>query len=136
MTVIVIDSSVALQWVLPETDAANAYRYVRSPDVISADILLVESANVLAKKVRAGDFSGAAALQALEMIRSAVPQLVRSDQLVRRALELSISLSHPVYDCIFLACAEQADGRLATRDAPLVKRATDRGFGHFLEAVE
>lgn len=133
MPVIVVDSSIALQWVLPEVGSERAFRYVRAEGVISADILLVETANVLAKKVRAKDLRGEDALRALGMVKAAVTQIVRSESLVPRALELSIVLSHPVYDCIFLACAEQAGGRLATRDNPFVRRVTERGFGHLLE---
>jgi hypothetical protein len=102
---------------------------------MSVDILLVESANVLAKKVRAGDLSDAVAIEALAMIRGGMTVLIPSEPLVPRALELSIALSHPVYDCVFLACAEQAGGQLVTRDAPLIKRAAERGFGHLLTAL-
>jgi predicted nucleic acid-binding protein len=133
--VIVIDSSIALQWVLPEEGSEKALRYVRADDVVSPDILLVEAANVLAKKVRAKDMSGEAAVQALGMVRSAITRIVHTEPLVPRALELSIALSHPVYDCVFLACAEQVDGKLATRDAPFVRRVSERGMAHLLEAV-
>lgn len=132
---IVLDSSIALQWVLPEDGSGDALRYVRADDVVAPDILLVETANVLAKKVRANDMSGEAAVQALGMVRSAVKRLVTSEPLVPRALELAIALNHPVYDCVFLACAEHLGGQLATRDAPFVRRVTERGFGHLLEVA-
>lgn len=135
MPVTVIDSSIALHWVLPEPGAERAYRYVQEEGVISPDILLIETANVLAKKVRANDLSGPGAIQALALVRSAFATFVPSEPLVPRALELSVALSHPVYDCVFLACAEQVAGQLVTRDAPLIKRATDRGFGHLLAAA-
>ncbi len=135
MPVIVIDSSIALQWVLPEPGAEEAYRYTKAEDVISADILLVEAANVLAKKVRTHTMSGDEAVRGLALIMSGVRGLVPVDALVTRALELSIELSHPVYDCVFLACAERENGVLATRDAPFIKRVTERGFGHLLESA-
>lgn len=135
MPAIVIDSSIALQWVLPEPGAERAFRYVKADNVISADILLVETANVLAKKVRANTMQGLEAFQALSMVKSAVTMLIRSEPLIPRALELSIALSHPVYDCVFLACAEQAGGQLATRDERLIKRVSERGLGHFLEQL-
>jgi predicted nucleic acid-binding protein len=131
---IVIDSSIALQWVLPEAGAEAALRYVKADDVTSPDILLVETANVLAKKIRANDISGEYAVEALATVKAAV-RLIHGEPLVPRALELSIALSHPVYDCVFLACAEHLNGKLATRDAPFVKRVTERGFGHLLEST-
>lgn len=134
MPATVIDSSIALQWVLVEAGTEAARAYVQSDGAISPDILLVETANVLAKKVRANEIDGAYAVEALAAVKDAV-QLVSSEPLIERALELSIALSHPVYDCVFLACAEDLAGKLVTRDAPFVKRVTERGMGHLLEAV-
>lgn len=130
-----VDSSIALQWVLPGEAADNSYRYVGAADVTAPDILLIEAANVLAKKVRVEDMTGEIALRALDMISAAVGSFVRSEPLARRALEPSVALSHPVYDCVFLACAEQVGGKLATRDAPFAKRVTERGFGALPEVA-
>jgi hypothetical protein len=68
------------------------------------------------------------------MIKAAAGYLVPSVALIPRALDLSISLNHPVYDCVFLACAEQAEGHLATRDERFIKRVAERGLGHLLES--
>ena len=135
MQVIVIDSSIALQWVLPEEGRERAYRYVKADGVISADVLMIEAGNVLAKKVRASEMSGSEAMDALTLIGRSVSRLVPTLPMIQRALDLSIDLSHPIYDCVFLACAEQEKGRLVTRDAPFAKRATERGYGHLLESA-
>lgn len=134
MPATVIDSSIALQWVLVEAGTEAARDYVQADGATSPDILLVETANVLAKKVRAGEISGEYAVEALAAVRAAV-RLVSSEPLVARALEISIALSHPVYDCVFLACAEDLGGKLVTRDAPFAKRVTERGMGHMLEVA-
>lgn len=101
-------------------------------DVLSVDILLVEAANVLGKKVRARAMTGEEAIAGLALIRSGVTRLRHSEPLIPRALELSIILSHPVYDCVFLACAEAEGGALATRDVAFVTRVKERGLGHLL----
>ena len=134
MPAIVIDSSIALLWVLPEPGVEAALRYVKAEGVISPDILLVETANVLGKKVRARNITAEQAMASLAAVKDAV-QLVLSEPLIPRALEFSIGLSHPVYDCVFLACAEQLGGALATRDAPFIKRVIERGYGHLLEVT-
>ncbi len=36
-----------------------------------------------------------------------------------RALELALALNHPVYDCLYLSCADIADGVLITADEKL-----------------
>ena len=135
MPAIVIDSSIALLWVLPEPGNEAALRYVTAEPVTSPDILLVETANVLGKKVRAKDITAEQAIASLAAVSDAV-HLVLSQPLVPRALELSIELSHPVYDCVFLACAEQIGGKLATRDAPFIKRVAERGLAHLLESAQ
>ncbi len=134
VTATVIDSSIALQWVLVEAGTESARAYVQADGAIAPDILLAETANVLAKKVRANEVDAEYAIKALAAVRAAV-HLVSSEPLVERALALSIVLSHPVYDCVFLACAEDHAGKLVTRDAPFVKRVTERGMGHLLEAA-
>jgi len=130
--VTVIDSSIALQWVLPEVEGQQSLSYLGDPDAVAPDIALVEVANVLAKKVRAGTMSNLDAPVALSIVRDGLGRIVESAPLVPRALELSIELSHPVYDCVFLACAEALAARLATRDAPFAKRLQARGFGAVL----
>jgi predicted nucleic acid-binding protein len=133
--VIVVDTSIALQWVLSEPEAVRTEVYLGNPEVIAPDVLLVEVANVLAKKVRAGDLAVAESLEAPAIVRGGVARLIPTVSVVSRALEISVKISHPVYDCVFLACAEQVKGQLATRDAPFIKRVTERGLGHLLESV-
>lgn len=132
---IVIDSSIALQWVLPEADGERSRVYLGAPDAGAPDVILLEVANVLAKKVRSALMSGDEAQNALSIVRDGLDRIVESSSLVSRALELSVALNHPVYDCVFLACAEYAGGQLVTRDAPFFRRATERGFGHLLEPL-
>lgn len=131
----IIDSSIALQWVLPEDGAADSESYYRSGDSRAPDIILVEVANVLAKKVRSSELTAGQAQTALTFVQRGLSALEPTLPLVERALEMSIALSHPVYDCVFLACAERLDGKLVTRDRPFVKRARERGFGSLLAGI-
>jgi predicted nucleic acid-binding protein len=126
--VIVVDSSIALQWVLPEEATEQAERYLSEPDIGAPDVLFVEAANVLAKKVRLRDLSGDEARRAFALIEEAFTRVESTRRLIPRALELAITRSHPAYDCVFLACAEALEAKLATRDAPFVKRIRERGF--------
>lgn len=129
---IVVDSSIALQWVLPEAGATIAESLLGNPDLVAPDILLIEAANVLAKKVRGGSSTLDDALSGLVLIRDTVSRFVSSAELAADALRLSAELVHPVYDCCFLACARQVGARLATRDMPFVERLTARGYGAHL----
>ena len=131
---IVVDSSVALQWVLPEEGASIAERLMGRPDLVAPDILLIESANVLAKKVRAGDANMAGAYAGLKLISDTVPVLDVTVDLLEDAIRLSVELVHPLYDCCFLACALRRNAQLATRDRRLASRMSEAGFGERLYA--
>lgn len=126
---IAVDSSIALQWVLPEAGTPAAVSLLGRPDLVAPDILLVECANVLAKKVRTTELTLEKAMAGLRIIRDAVPTVVSSADLADDVLRLSVELAHPAYDCCFFACALKADAVLATRDQPFVNRLVARGHG-------
>jgi predicted nucleic acid-binding protein len=133
--VIVVDSSVALQWVLPEGASTPAEDLLGRADLIAPDVILIEVANVLGKKVRAGDMSGDEAVQRFQFVRESIPRLQPTTELVDRALRLSIELSHGAYDCAFLACAIASAAQVVSRDRPFVERATERGYGEHVRLL-
>lgn len=133
--IVVVDTSIALQWVLPEAETARAEMLLTGHELVAPDVLLVEAANVLAKKVRAGQIPVIQATESIEFLTANVRRLVPVPALITRALEISIAISHPVYDCMYLACAERLGARVATRDAPFAKRVIERGMGHLLETA-
>jgi predicted nucleic acid-binding protein len=125
--VIVVDSSVALQWVLPEAGAQAAEALLGS-ELAAPDIIFIEVANVLGKKVRAGETTLHHAAGSLELVGDNIGRIEPTRLLIERALELSVDLSHPVDDCAFLSCALALETYVATRDARFVRRAAERGF--------
>ncbi len=126
---IVVDTSIALEWLLPEAGAAEAELLINRDDLAAPDIILLEAANVLSKKVRLQQIGLEQAREGLKFLRANVPNLIPSESVVDRAFEISLELSHPAYDCMFLAAAEWLDARLVTRDAPFAKRVVERGYG-------
>ena len=74
--------------------------------------------NVLWKKVRLGGFDSAFLAPAVRVMRHANLTLIDSLTLADRAVEIAVRLNHAVYDCYYLALAEQ-------RNAPMVS-ADDR----------
>jgi predicted nucleic acid-binding protein len=130
--VIVVDTSVALQWLLLGADDQQAEALIAQDDLVAPDIILLEAANVLSKKVRLKQIELAQASEGLRFLRANIPTLVPCDTLVDRAFEISLEISHPAYDCMFLACAERLESKLVTRDALFQKRVSERGYGHLL----
>jgi predicted nucleic acid-binding protein len=51
-----------------------------------------------------------------------IGERVASPTLMHRALDLAIRLAHPVYDCVYLALAEQRNIPLVTADARLIAK--------------
>jgi predicted nucleic acid-binding protein len=130
--VIVVDTSLALQWVLDEPDSDRADWLLRAQPLAAPDILLVEAANVIGKKIRKSQIGLQQGVAGLDFIRFHVAHLVPSSTLVERGLALSVELNHPVYDCIFLACAEQLGAPLATRDAPFAAKVQQSAYSSLL----
>ena len=46
--------------------------------------------------------------------------------LIGRAAQIAVVIDHPVYDCLYLACAEVMASVIITADQKLVNRATER----------
>lgn len=112
---IVVDTSVAIQWFTSEPDSPIAELLLGRDDLVAPDILLIETANVLRKKLRNGHIQQEQAVAAIAFLKARMSKLVPFDELLGRAFEMAVQVGHPVYDCMFLACAERLDGIVATR---------------------
>ena len=117
----VVDASVAVKWVVPETLSANAERVLASEEeLLAPDLLLVEAANALWKKTERREISAAEAGRALDVVLSSGLVIRPSRPLLHRAVTLAGRLGHPVYDCVYLALAEQERATLVTGDERLL----------------
>ena len=121
----VVDASVAVKWVVRESGSDQA-RSLSSARLDAPDLLLIECANILWKKVRIGDLTRREASSCLTLLLSGPLILTDSVGLLASALELSCELQHPVYDCVYLALAIQRDVPLLTADRRLVSAARRR----------
>ncbi len=122
---VIVDTSVAVKWVVPEigqsedgTELALALldRTLAAPDCIAG-----EFANALFKKIQRQEIGEVQARRAVAILPDIV-DFISSPPLMVAAFELSLRLVHPVHDCLFLVLAMQADGLLVTADAKFVAR--------------
>lgn len=113
----VVDASVVIKWYVDEVRHPQARALLTGADDLTApDFVLVEVANIVWKKVQRGEMD---AVMAAEFLRAAPEKLGRlspTRPLLARALELALALDHPVYDCLYLALAEAAEGVVVTDD--------------------
>ena len=118
----VVDASVAVKWVVPESGSDRA-RLLAQAKLEAPDLLSVECANILWKKVRLGHLTRRAAADCLRLLLAMPVAVVGSRELLDSALRLSLELDHPVYDCLYLALALQRRFPLVTADEKLAKAA-------------
>lgn len=122
MTPMVVDSSVAVKWVVPEADADLAARlrgslgYTRH----APEFLLVEVGNILWKKARRGEPSAAEAASGFDVIRADPIDLRPDAILADRALAIALETDRSVYDCLYVALAVRLGAEVVTADDRLV----------------
>ncbi|MGH7893075.1 MAG: type II toxin-antitoxin system VapC family toxin [Candidatus Binatia bacterium] len=123
----VVDASVAVKWVVPESLSEHADRLLGSEDPLMApDLLMIEAANALWKKARRAELSAAEAARALDVLTSSGIVVCQAQPLLGRALAMAQRLDHPVYDCVYLALAERERATLVTADERLLGRLARR----------
>lgn len=118
---LVVDASVAVKWLIeePGTEAAVA---LRDGDLAAPALLRIEVANALRSLVARGTLTRTRAMALLGKFHPAPASIVQADEaLERRALEIALDLSHPIYDCVYLALAERTSRTLATADARFLR---------------
>ncbi|MFN3546236.1 MAG: type II toxin-antitoxin system VapC family toxin [Mesorhizobium sp.] len=132
----VVDASVAVKWIIAEErgDAADTLLAVDQTR-FAPDLMLVELANVLRSKLSKGQVSLPQARAGLQFVASAMTSLVPDRELVGRALDIAAELEHPVYDCMYIACAEREGTKLVTADTRLGKRAAQSRYASLVESL-
>ncbi len=116
----VVDASVAIKWVVLESQSEAAEAYLPY-QLYAPDFLLIECASILFKKYLTGHLEAEKAFDCLQEVVDSGVALHAPDMLIARALKLSAELRHSVYDCLYLALALQEDIPLVTADEKFYK---------------
>jgi predicted nucleic acid-binding protein len=121
----VLDSSVAAKWVLPEPDSLQALSLLadvrnQTHELIAPDVLPVEVGHALTRAERTGRISPADGFALWCRVMRDCPQLFPYLPLMPRAYELSSRMRIGIYDCVYVALAEQEQCELVTADNRLV----------------
>jgi predicted nucleic acid-binding protein len=124
----VVDASVALKWYFDEAGSQQAEQLLDEHaagqrDLIAPELVVAEFANGIWKKVRRGECSPEIADAILDLWADDLPALLPSVSLAGRALDLAVTLDHPVYDCLYLAAAIAHEAGFATADRALARAA-------------
>lgn len=119
---LVVDASVAIKWLVPEDDSAQALEIANAHELIAPQLIYAECANIVWKKVRRGELTLREAQEAAMFIDTFFVRTVAMRELVPVALDLSLHLDHSAYDCFYYALAVLEDCRFVTADTKLRDR--------------
>jgi predicted nucleic acid-binding protein len=122
---LVLDSSVAIKWVLPERDTPKAVRLRNefrqgAHELLAPDVFPVEVGHALTRAERRGVIRPPAAIKRLNNVLSYPPVLYPYLPLLARAVTISSQTRQGVYDCLYVALAEREGCDLLTSDAKLL----------------
>ena len=119
---IVIDASVGVKLILPEPGFELALSLCARKTVWTGPLFWAEVGNVLATRVRDRRLTQAAADEAWSrLLQRNLLQADETLKIVSNGLAIAHRLAHPVYDCIYLALAEQLSTILVTADERFLK---------------
>ncbi|MEO5938045.1 MAG: type II toxin-antitoxin system VapC family toxin [Sphingomonas sp.] len=128
----VVDASLATKLLIKESDSEDARRWFggQSEPVLAPDLLAIEVAQAVVRRVNARDV---AAVRGRDILRTwrvilendGIMLLRTSAAQVEKAAGLAISLGHPTKDCVYLALAIERNTNLMTCDAKFAARARE-----------
>lgn len=119
---LIVDASVAVKWVVPEPDSGAAEALLDlQPDLAAPSLLWIEAANALWARRHAGKMSPEEVLERVDRLEQVLVRRIPSAGLIIPATELALELRHPLYDCVYLACALEQDSHVVTADSRFLK---------------
>ena len=127
---ITVDASVVIKWFVAEPFSQESRLLLgQQLELLAPDLLLPEFANTIWKKARRREISDPQPFLAELRSLSELIELYPADLLIERASSLAFEMDHPVYDCLYLACAGSTGAPLITADRLLVTRARETQSG-------
>jgi predicted nucleic acid-binding protein len=113
---LIIDASVAVKWFLQETESAKARNLIGRDAFIAPDFILLETHHAVWKSWRRDETTFAAVDAVAETLRSVFEHIEPSTSLLPAAARMSLTLSHAIYDCLYIALAQREHATLITAD--------------------
>jgi predicted nucleic acid-binding protein len=121
----VLDSNVALKWVLPERDTPKAVKLRNefrrgAHELLAPDVFIVEVAHAIAKAERRGIIPSGHGERRLLSVLNSLPALHPAGPLLRTAFRIATQERIGIYDCLYVALADREGCDLVTADQRLL----------------
>jgi predicted nucleic acid-binding protein len=133
MTVVVLDASAALAWLLPSQATASASRLLEQADdydFIAPDVFTWEVGNVLLMKARGHSIVVGDAFGQLDGIEIAFDHPLTAAE-IRQLSDVATIAGISLFDAAYLALAVEQNAGLASRDSLLLNAAAAAGLPVF-----
>ena len=129
---VVVDASVAVDWLLPGAGSAAAAALVRGGERrVAPELIFVEFNSAAARFVRRRQVSDAVAREAIRRLPDLIDEASGLGDLASPAYDLAARHGFSTYDAVYLALALRRGVPLVTADAKLARRAVEVGLaGH------
>ncbi|MGN6683018.1 MAG: type II toxin-antitoxin system VapC family toxin [Devosia sp.] len=125
---IVVDASVAVRWLADEANSESALTLLKREDLVAPDLLAAEVGSALRRKEKDGELTHDQVVDGLRLIFDRVTLHPPTINSMIRAVEISATMGHPIYDCMYVGLAEALGGRFVSHDVELLKRVRRGGF--------
>ena len=133
----ILDTSVLFDLVVDGPRNAATARFISQLDQVSApDLIEVEIASALTRAVRCKHLSPDGARASYDLALQLMPDIEPSQPLMKRAFELSLEVTHPAPDCVFLALAERQSSPMATADERLSRKLAGTRYARLVKLIE
>ena len=127
----IVDASIAMKWFVAERDTASAVKFYErnfARGLGAPELIVAEVANAAWKKVLRGEIPKLHALRIARSLEAAISRLFPIAMLAEHACEIAIELRHPVYDCLYLACADLLSEPMVTVDARILSAISNTRY--------
>ncbi len=127
---VTVDASIVVKWFVAEPLYKEARLLLdRRIHLHAPDFVLVEFTNTIWKKVRRKEIPDPTPYLEELAVLPEIVALQPSSSLIERAAQIAVEIDHPVYDCLYLACAEATDSTVITAYRCFADKAVDQPFG-------
>lgn len=128
---VVIDSSVAIKWIVPQAYSQKAGEVLADYEagglrLLAPDLLNAEVGNILWKYHRFQGLAKSDLHEALEVFKGLNWTITSSTLLLDDAVNLAIDYGRTVYDSLFISLALREDCQLITADERLVNAVSQK----------
>ena len=132
----VIDASILVKLYFEEEHSESSVRYVKNAiELLAPDLLWVEAANVVWKRLRRNEINSAdAAALVDEMLRVPIVSATHAG-LTGPALALAAQTGRTVYDCLYLALAIRENIPMLTGDERLTNSLATGPYARYVRFI-